>query len=93
MKRIKANLKKQQPSNSYDPKLYYTDKKFTCCDCGAKEVWKAEQQQWWYEVWRGSIHATANRCRSCRQKVREAKLEQKRRMKEAAAKKQPKPEA
>ena len=86
MKRIKANPKKQRANNSYDPPLYYEDRKFTCRDCGAKEVWTAEQQRWWYEVWRGPIYATAVRCRACRQKLRRAKLAQKKHMEEMAKK-------
>ena len=66
--RIRADLTKQAPNNSYGPaKLYYEDLEFTCRDCQKKEIWTAEQQQWWYEVARGSIHTTAIRCRTCRQ--------------------------
>ena len=88
MKRIKADPKKQRANNSYDPPLYYEDRKFTCKDCGAKEVWTAEQQRWWYEVWRGPIYAVAVRCRPCRQKLRRAKLQQKKHMEEMATRKQ-----
>lgn len=58
--------------NSYDPPpLYYLDREFTCVDCGKKEVWSAQQQKWYYEVAKGSLYATATRCRKCRRERRE----------------------
>lgn len=47
---------------------FYVDKPFVCRDCGAEEVWTAEQQKWWYEVAKGHIDSTAVRCRTCRKK-------------------------
>jgi Probable zinc-ribbon domain len=70
-RRIKADLSKQAPNNSYAPPLYYEDKEFTCADCGRVEIWTAEQQQWWYETAKGPIYSTAVRCRACRQARRE----------------------
>lgn len=65
--RIQADLTKQAPNNSYGGvPLYYEDQPFTCVDCGKEEVWTAEQQQWWYEVAKGSIYSRAVRCRECR---------------------------
>ncbi|MCA9162262.1 MAG: zinc-ribbon domain containing protein [Planctomycetales bacterium] len=32
------------------------------------QVWSAQQQKWYYEVAKGSLYATAIRCRECRQK-------------------------
>lgn len=62
-----ADPTKQVPNNSYGgPVLYYVDVAFTCIDCGKREIWTAHQQQWYYEVARGSLHATAVRCRNCR---------------------------
>jgi len=65
---IPADPAKQAPNNSYSPPEYYEDIAFTCRDCGAEEVWTAEQQQWYYEVAKGPIYATAVRCRECRKK-------------------------
>ena len=48
---------------------YYINISYTCLDCKEQRVWTAEQQQWWYEVAKGSIYARAVRCPSCR-KVR-----------------------
>jgi hypothetical protein len=54
--RIEADLSQQAPSNSYGGvPLYYEDTPFICIDCGKEEIWTAEQQQWWYEVAKGSI--------------------------------------
>ncbi len=67
---IPADLSKQAPNNSYGPPLYYEAMEFACRDCGLKEVWTAEQQQWYYEEAKGPIYATATRCRDCREKFR-----------------------
>ncbi|MDK2124379.1 zinc-ribbon domain containing protein [Parachitinimonas caeni] len=45
---------------------WYEDLPFVCRDCGKQEVWTARQQQWWYEEVKGSVWATAVRCRACR---------------------------
>lgn len=65
--RISADLSKQAPNNSYSPLLFYEDTPFVCVDCGKEEIWTAKQQQWWYEVAKGSIYSGAIRCRACRQ--------------------------
>ncbi|MGB7158529.1 MAG: zinc-ribbon domain containing protein [Tepidisphaeraceae bacterium] len=65
-KRIEAELSKQAPNNSHSPPLFYQDLEFKCRDCRKREVWTAEQQQWWYEVAKGPIQSTAVRCRACR---------------------------
>ena len=85
--RIKADLSKQTPNNSYSPPLYYEDVSFMCRDCGAESVWTAEQQRLWYEQWGGSVQSTAVRCRACRQRVRREKIEQKKHMQEMVLKK------
>ncbi|MGI8978882.1 MAG: zinc-ribbon domain containing protein [Pirellulaceae bacterium] len=65
--RIQADLSRQAPTEAYQvAKLYYEDLEFTCTDCGREETWTARQQQWWYEVAKGSIYSTAVRCRACR---------------------------
>jgi len=51
--------------------LFYTDQHFTCRDCGSEEVWTAKQQQWYYEVAKGTIYGRAVRCGPCRRKHRE----------------------
>jgi hypothetical protein len=54
-------------NNTYGPlPSFYVDKAFTCRDCGAKEVWTAKQQKWWYEIALGNINSAAVRCRACR---------------------------
>lgn len=68
---VLANTSRQVPNNSYSPPpQYYIDKPFACVDCGAAEVWTAHQQKWYYEVAKGSLHATAIRCRPCRRRHR-----------------------
>jgi len=86
-RRIKADLRKQTPNNSYSQKVYYEDIVFTCRDCGVECVWTAEQQRLWYEQWGGPIQSTAVRCRDCRKQLQRAKLEQKKHMYEMAQKK------
>lgn len=82
----KAKLKKVSPServnaaalapnNSYSVPLYvqrgyYVDEQFTCEECGTKEVWKASQQKWWFEVAKGYADSRAVRCAACRRKKR-----------------------
>ncbi len=62
-----ADLSQQVPNNSYGaPLLFYVDQPFTCTGCGKSEIWTAFQQQWYYEVAKGSGYPTAVRCRSCR---------------------------
>lgn len=67
---IAADLSEQAPYNSYSAPLlpYYIDQPFTCVDCGAEEIWTAEQQKWYFETAKGPVGATAIRCRPCRQK-------------------------
>ncbi len=64
---IAADMTKHAPHNSYGPLWWYEDVEFTCSDCGAHQVWTAQQQQWWYEEAKGSIYTRAKRCRTCRQ--------------------------
>jgi Probable zinc-ribbon domain len=73
---IAADLSQQAPNNSYSRLLYYMDYEFVCADCGSIQVWTAKQQQWWYEVAKGSIHAGAKRCRPCRAAHRAARQAQ-----------------
>jgi hypothetical protein len=57
---------------------YYRDLPFKCRDCGKSEVWTATQQKWWYEVAKADVWTTATRCRSCRRRERERKIEARR---------------
>jgi len=45
---------------------YYVDAPFECIDCKSKEIWRATQQKWWYEVAKGDVRTGARRCRPCR---------------------------
>lgn len=80
---IPADSSKQAPNNSYGPPLFYEDIEFWCRDCGSKEMWTAEQQQWYYEVAKQPIYGTAVRCGPCRAKIREAKELQRQQMEAA----------
>lgn len=69
---VAADTSQQGPYDTYGERpTYYMDKPFTCVDCSVPQVWTAEQQKWYYEVAKGSIYATAVRCRACRKKRRE----------------------
>jgi hypothetical protein len=73
-----CNPEKLAPYNSYGEPVfvtrgYYSDIPFQCQGCGVKEVWRATQQKWWYEVAKGNVESTATRCRLCRRKERERK--------------------
>lgn len=64
---VMADTSKQVANNSDSaPVLYYVDKPFKCIDCDKEQVWTASQQKWYYEVAKGSLYATAIRCRACR---------------------------
>ena len=77
---VPADNSQQVPNNSYDsPPKWYVDKPFVCLDCGSEEVWTAEQQKWYYEVAKGTLYATAKCCRECRNRLRDAKVEQRER--------------
>lgn len=53
-------------STIFDIPAVYEDKPFKCKDCGAKEVWTAKSQKWWYEEAGGDLETTAVLCRKCR---------------------------
>ncbi|MDB6132775.1 MAG: hypothetical protein JWM59_1018 [Verrucomicrobiales bacterium] len=65
--------------------LYYINQPITCQDCGAFEIWKAEDQLWFFEVHKAPIYKWANRCLPCRHRERERKLEARRRAGHAPA--------
>lgn len=68
---IWADVNKQVPNGSWGPPVeYYVDIPFQCVDCESDEVWTAKQQKWYYEEAKGSLYATAVRCKGCREKRR-----------------------
>ncbi len=80
---VPADQSQQDPNNSYSLRpAYYIDLDFTCCDCGKADVWTAEQQKWYYETAKGSLYATAIRCRDCRIRLKDLKEEQRQHMEE-----------
>lgn len=82
---IKADHTQLGHNNTYGLlPLFYIDKDFICRDCGSHEIWTAKQQKWWYEKAKGHIDSTAVRCRRCRKKLRDKKVEQKVHMEEMA---------
>lgn len=78
---VAADVSQQVQINTYSPpKTFYVDIPFKCCDCGSGEVWTAKQQKWFYEVAKGSLHATAVRCRDCRNQLKDKKELQRQQM-------------
>jgi Probable zinc-ribbon domain len=64
---------------SFDKPCYYRNIAFNCRDCGQAEVWRAEDQQWYYEVVRGLVSRIAVRCLACRRAERARVTEARRR--------------
>ncbi len=78
---VAADTSQQLPINTYgSPKTFYVDVAFKCSDCGSDEVWTAKQQKWFYEIAKGSLHATAVRCRDCRNRLKDLKELQRQQM-------------
>ena len=50
----------------WDPPIFLEDKPFTCRDCGRHQVWKAEDQRWYYEETQAPYFMDSIRCRKCR---------------------------
>jgi len=66
-KQVPADRNKLSHINTYGSlPEYYVDTPFKCRKCGKAEVWKAEDQKWYYEEVKGHIDAKAVECRSCR---------------------------
>lgn len=81
---VAADISQQVPNNSYSPPPdHYVDLEFTCKDCGRHEVWTAKQQKWYYEVAKGSLFATAVRCRECRNRLEDEKESQRQQVAES----------
>jgi hypothetical protein len=49
---------------------FYLDQPFTCRQCGQREIWRARDQKWYYEVAKGHTDARAVECRACRKSKR-----------------------
>jgi hypothetical protein len=60
------------------PDGFYRDRAFICKDCGSEEIWTARRQKWWFEEMHGDPDSTAIRCRACRIKERQRKMEARR---------------
>jgi predicted RNA-binding Zn-ribbon protein involved in translation (DUF1610 family) len=85
---IAADMSKQVPNNSWGPPVVaYVDVAFRCRDCGKEEIWTAEQQKWYYEEAKGSLHARAVRCRDCRKNMNDTKRLQRQQMAKSKGKK------
>lgn len=72
---LPVNRQAAQPDNSFGaPEFvdrgYYQDIAFCCVDCGAREIWTAERQKWWYETAKGGVWTVAKRCKACRMEKR-----------------------
>jgi len=71
---VMADHSELEHNNTYGPlPIFYVDKLVICRDCSAKEVWRAEQQKWWYEVAKGNINSEAVKCSACRKNDKETK--------------------
>jgi hypothetical protein len=72
---VRVNVQALAPNNSYGvpdfvKRGYYEDVPFVCKICGSKEIWRAAQQKWWYEVAKGYAYSGAKLCRPCRRRER-----------------------
>ncbi|MCP4875957.1 MAG: hypothetical protein GY896_10865 [Gammaproteobacteria bacterium] len=64
---VPADVSKLDHINTYGSlPEYYIDQVFTCRQCGQHEIWKAEDQNWYYEDAKGHIDAIAVKCHACR---------------------------
>lgn len=64
---VRADHRKLAHINTYGrlPE-FYLDQPFTCRHCGQREIWRAKDQQWYYEEAKGHIDARAVACHACR---------------------------
>jgi hypothetical protein len=80
---VRVNVQALVPTNSYGvptfvARGYYEDVPFVCQGCGSKEIWRAAQQKWWYEVAKGYPDSGAKHCRACRRRERARRTETRR---------------
>ena len=50
---------------------FYIDRPFICRQCGARQIWKAADQKWYFEEAKGHIDAKAVHCHDCRKRRRQ----------------------
>jgi len=74
---IFPNFKKQEYGLGVPIYLYH-DKKYLCQTCDASFVFKATEQQHWYEELRFNYNSYPKNCLDCRKKIRQPKILQKR---------------
>ncbi len=83
---IMANPQALSHNNTYGPMpRFYVDQLMQCRQCGKEEVWRAEAQQWWYEVAKGNINTKAVLCRACRSVEKQRKEEARKQHQEGLA--------
>lgn len=73
---VPADRHKLSHINTYGSlPTFYLDQPFTCRKCGKREIWKANDQKWYYEEAKGHIDARAIECNHCRMAKKRAKDE------------------
>jgi hypothetical protein len=55
------------------PPAYYEDIEYDCIECGTHETWRAETQQYFFEILKASPYSQAVRCQKC-QSTRKSKI-------------------
>lgn len=64
---VPANPDKLGHINTYGAlPEFYIDRPFQCRHCGKWEIWRARDQQWYYEEAKGHIDSVAVACHACR---------------------------
>lgn len=46
------------------------ESRFACRECGAKHVWSAQEQTWWYDTPHGFVYASTVPCLACQRERR-----------------------
>ena len=65
---VAADPAKLEHINTYgELPEFYIDQPFQCRRCGKPEIWRAQDQKWYYEEAKGHIDAVAVECHACRQ--------------------------
>ncbi len=64
---VQADPNKLSHINTYGSlPEYYIDQPFTCRRCHKREIWRAQDQKWYYEEAKGHIDSRAIECHECR---------------------------
>jgi putative zinc ribbon protein len=64
---VAANPEKLMHINTYgDLPEFYIDRPFVCRICGKREIWRAKDQQWYFEETKHHIDSFAVECHRCR---------------------------